>query len=63
MPWSDTEAQNADTNGGALMDYSESEDEEGVDALGTVVFADEAEAGFYGEELPLTRTIPRNMIC
>lgn len=32
-----------------VLEYYDSEDEEGVDALGTVVFADEVESGFYGK--------------
>ena len=32
----------------ALLDIHVSEDKEGVDAMGAVVFADEQESGFFG---------------
>lgn len=51
--WPDKNSDNIDANNGvAVLDYDENADEEGVDALGTVVFADEVESGFYGEFTP-----------
>lgn len=39
-----------------MEDFYENENEEGVDALGTVVFADEVESGFYGELTAILRS-------
>lgn len=45
--WLETGNHNTDGTS-TLLDIDAGEDEEGVDALGTVVFADEVESGFYG---------------